>query len=592
MRLVDARRLTGPNHLAPVPLVIAELALDPDESIEAAASAYLAELARMRAAVGLAPEVSLVTRPHTGGVVFGYEAPLDVMLACAEMSEWAAESACDVLASAPPRKLDPKRAEVEAFLARDRNPRLLALAAEARAKGLPLLWDDDEVSLGAGRRSVTYPLHALPEVAAVDWSSLGTIPTVLVTGTNGKTTSSRLLARVATEAGRCVGTTSTGGITIGSAVLEDGDWTGPAAARIVLRHPEVQLAVLETARGGILRRGLAIDTCDAALVTNVSDDHIGLYGIDDVNAMAEVKGVVAKAVRAGGTAALNASDPRLVSLGLGLACEVTFFADLEVAPPGAAARAVIAAHRARGGRVVVTEGGAIIAAKGETERTIVRVDTVPVTFGGAARYNVQNVLGVVSVAEALGIADAAIVRGLQGFAMRDNPGRGQVAVSGGVTIFLDFGHNPEGVRAVMQLVTTLRAEAEARTGRKGKLTIVTGSPGDRSDQEITDVACILHEASPDQVFVRELGDYLRGRAPGDVPALYRATLLARGFPAQAFSVVDSEVEALRRSLDRASPGDFIAVLVHLDEADVQAFLAARAAEPANTTPALTAPTRT
>ncbi len=579
MRLVDARRLTGPNHMAWSPLVIVELAFESSETVEAASAAYVTELARMRAALGLPGQVSLVTRPHSGGVVLGYGAPIDVMLACAEMSEWAAESACDVLAGRPPHALLPKRAEIEAMLERDRNAPLVALVRAARAKATPLLWDDDLVSLGLGARSVSFPLRALPDPSSVDWAALGSIPTVLVTGTNGKTTSSRLLARVATEAGLRVGITSTGGITIGAEVLEDGDWTGPAAARIVLRHPGVDLAVLETARGGILRRGLAVDSCDAALITNVSDDHIGLYGIDDVGAMADVKGVIAKAVRAGGTAALNASDARLVALGRQLSCEVTFFADLEQASADSPAAVAVAEHRARGGRVVFTRGGAIVAAKGEgPERIIVRVDAVPVTFGGAARYNVENVLGVVAVAEGIGLAADAITRGLQGFAMHDNPGRGQVVERGGVTIFLDFGHNPEGVRAVMRLVTTLRHQAEEKTRRKGKLTIVTGSPGDRSDQEIIDVACILHESGPDRVFVRELGEYLRGRAPGDVPALYRSTLVGRGFAPEAFAVVDSEVDALERALEGASPGDFVAVLVHLDQAEVQAFFAARAAD--------------
>ena len=578
MRLVDARRLTGPNHLALSPLVIVELSLEVSETIEEASAAYVRELARMRAALGLPGQVTLVARPHAGGVIFGYAAPIDVMLACAEMSEWAAESACDVLAARPPRALLPKLAEVEAMLARDRNPALVALVRAARAKAIPLLWDDELVSLGTGPRAASFSLRALPDPSSIDWAALGSIPTVLVTGTNGKTTSSRLLARVATEAGLRVGITSTGGITVGTELLEDGDWTGPAAARIVLRHPSVDLAVLETARGGILRRGLAVDSCDAALITNVSDDHIGLYGIDDVAAMAEVKGVIAKVVRAGGTAALNASDARLVALGQQLSCDVTFFADLEHASADSPAATVVAEHRARGGRAVFTREGAIIAAKGEgPERTIARVDAVPLTFGGAARYNVENVLGVVAVAEGLGLAADAITRGLQGFAMHDNPGRGQVVERGGVTILLDFGHNPEGVRAVMRLVTTLRREAEAKTQRKGKLTIVTGSPGDRSDQEITDVACILHEAAPDRVFVRELGEYLRGRAPGDVPALYRKTLIERGFAPEAFAVVDSEVDALERALEGATPGDFVAVLVHLDQAEVQAFFAARAA---------------
>ncbi len=578
MRLVDARRLTGPNHMALSPLVIVELALEATETVEQASTVYVRELARMRAALGLPGQVTLVTRPHAGGVIFGYTAPIDVMLACAEMSEWAAESACDALGGRPPRALLPKLAEVEAMLARDRNPSLVALVRAARAKAIPLLWDDELVSLGTGARAVSFPVRALPDPSSIDWAALGSIPTVLVTGTNGKTTSSRLLARVATEAGLRVGITSTGGITVGTEVLEDGDWTGPAAARIVLRHPGVDLAVLETARGGILRRGLAVDSCDAALITNVSDDHIGLYGIDDVGAMAEVKGVIAKVVRAGGTAALNATDARLVTLAQQLSCDVTFFADLEHASAASPAATVVAEHRARGGRAVFTRDGAIVAAKGEgLERTIVRVDAVPVTFGGAARYNVENVLGVVAVADGLGLAADAIARGLQGFTMHDNPGRGQVVERGGVTIFLDFGHNPEGVRAVMRLVTTLRRDAEAKTQRRGRLTIVTGSPGDRSDQEITDVACILHEAGPDRVFVRELGEYLRGRAPGDVPALYRKTLVERGFAPEAFAVVDSEVDALERALEGATAGDFVAVLVHLDQAEVQAFFAARAA---------------
>jgi len=582
MRLVDARRLTGPNHLSRASLVIVEIALEPSESAGAALAAYRGELVRMRAAFGLGADVPMLTRLHRGGAVFGYEAPLDAMLACAEMSEWAVESAAEVMAGRPPCSIEPKRVVIAEVLEHDRNPRLVALAAEARRRDVPLLWDDDVVSLGTGKRSRSFPKADMPDPASVPWETLGAIPTVLVTGTNGKTTSSRLLARIASEAGLCVGTTSTDGITVGRELLEDGDWTGPAAARIVLRRPDVDLAVLETARGGILRRGLAVDTCDAALVTNVSDDHIGLYGIDDVEAMAEVKGVVAKAVSANGTAVLNARDPRLVRLAGELACKVTLFADLEGAGIDAgdphdagrdAARTVIARHRADGGRAVFTRNGEVVAATGDDpsgEEVLARIDALPITFGGAARYNVENVLGAVGVAQALELGSPAIAAGLSAFGMRDNPGRGQVVVRDGVTVLLDFGHNPEGVRAVMQLVGSLRKAADA--SGKGRLTVVTGSPGDRSDQEIVDVARILAEARPDRVFVRELGEYLRGRQPGDVPALYRRSFLELGLPAESFAVALSEVDALERAFEESTPGDLIAVLVHLELKEVQAFL--------------------
>jgi cyanophycin synthetase len=572
MLLVDARRLTGPNHLARTPLVLAEVGLDPSESVAAALGAYSRELGRMREALGLAPEVRAITREHRGGAVFAYPAPIDEMLAHAEASEWAVLSAVETLAGRPALELEPTRTEIAQMLDEARSPRLLALAREAERRGLPLLWDDETVSVGMARRSASFPRGALPEIADVAWESLGVIPTALVTGTNGKTTSSRLLARMASEAGLTVGASSTSGVSIGGAVVEEGDWTGPAAARVVLRHREVDLAVLETARGGILRRGLAVDTCDVALVTNVSDDHLGLYGIDDLSAMVEVKAVVLQAVRREGTAVLSAHDPALVALGRALSCHVTFFADLDDADEAASgeARAVVLAHRAEGKRVVVARGGVITTAHGGAESELARVDELPITFGGAARYNVQNALGAVGAAEALGVPRDAIAQALRGFSMADNPGRGQLVERDGATLFLDFGHNPAGVHAVMQLVRSLHA---ARGGGKGKLTVIAGSPGDRSDQEIVDVARRLWDARPDRVLVRELGDYLRGRAAGAVPELYRTTLLSLGLPEASFGVVRSEVEGLELALADAAPGDFIAVLVHVDHAEVQAFLA-------------------
>jgi len=217
---------------------------------------------------------------------------------------------------------------------------------EATRRALPLLWDDEHVSIGEGSRSACWPRAALPDVADVPWQDLGAIPVALVTGTNGKTTSTRLLARMAREAGFRVGAASSDEISIGTQVVQNGDWTGPAAARIVLRDTGVDFAVLETARGGILRRGLAVESCDAALITNISDDHLGSYGVDDLAAMTRVKAVVADAVRPAGTVVLNAHDEKLVALASSLDRAVVFFANLDRDDP--AARAVIAGARARG----------------------------------------------------------------------------------------------------------------------------------------------------------------------------------------------------------------------------------------------------
>jgi UDP-N-acetylmuramyl tripeptide synthase len=564
--------------------VIVELGLSPEEALASAQVAYSSELARMRAALGfqserefawsrapLAPSgcsapahggvVEFVTRPHHGGAVIGYQAPIDVMLACAEMSEWAGMSTVELLGGREPLPLEPKRAEIAAMLASQESPLLLALQAEAARRNLPFLWDDVTLTIGMGTRSASFPImprSALPSVDSVPWETLGTIPTALVTGTNGKTTSTRLLARVCQEAGYHVGTASTGEMVVNGVTLDHGDWTGPAAARTILSRNDVDMAVLETARGGILRRGLAMDECSVALMTNVSDDHLGLYGIDDLEAMVQVKGVIAKAVGPGGAAVLSADDPRLVAFASSLRSEIILFGlNPLTVPPGR--RAVYV----RDGQIVIAQAGAEIA--------LMHVQDAPITFGGAADYNVKNVLGVVASAVALGIPHETIARGVRAFTMKDNPGRGQLSVHGGIHVLRDFGHNVDGVRGVMKLVAELRAKGNAH----GKLTVVTGAAGDRSDREITDISAAIHQSHPDHVFVRELGNYLRGRAPGEVPELFRRAFVSLGLPSNRFAIAESEVAALRSALDQGAPGDFVVVLVHVEEEETAAFLGER-----------------
>ena len=575
MLFLDARRLTGPNHLAPVPLVIVELGLEGPETAAAAEAAYVSELARMRSALGLEPEVELVSRAHRGGVVLGYNAPIDIMLPLADVSEWAAESACAVLAGAGPWPLEPKRSEFASLLESASNPRLLALEAVCVERDMPLLWDDDQVSIGLGRKSICFDNTSIPEVEEIPWEDVGKIRVALVTGTNGKTTSSRLLAHMGKSAGILVGSTSTDHVRVGDQILERGDWTGPSAARVVLRHKDVQLAVLETARGGILRRGLAVQTCDAALITNVSVDHVGGYGIDDLNAMTRVKGVVAEAVDPDGTVVLNAADPYLADFADGVVAKVTFFANLDAG--GAAsdrtekAKLVIDRHLAIGGAAVLARNGEIVCIQADSgsERVLARVEDAPITFGGAADYNIDNVLGAVAMAQALWIDDAAIVRGLKSFTMTDNPGRGQLVVRDSVRVLLDFGHNTDGIRAVMALIAKLREEA---SGSRGKLTVIAGSPGDRTDEDLEDMVRAVAAGKPDHVIVRELPKYLRGRALGEIPGIFQRVLQAEGLPGDAFELAETEVAGLKRALERSTPGDFIALLVHIDQDAVNAFL--------------------
>jgi UDP-N-acetylmuramyl tripeptide synthase len=518
LRLSDSRRLFGANLMSDGPAALVEVELDEGEDPAAAIAAWRREVE------AVVPGARTAARRYAGGAALLVEGELDVLLALCDVAEHA-------VAPAPAR-----RAELRQALEAARDDRLRAVLDAARARDVPVLVDDDVVSLGLGRRSRSYPRDALPQ--AVVWEGLGRIPVGLVTGTNGKTTSARLAGRMALEAGIAVGVATTDAVTVAGAVVASGDYTGPDAARLVLRHPEVDLAVLETARGGILRRGLAYDRPDAALITNVSDDHLGRYGVDDVATMARVKATVGRAVRREGTVVVNRDDPNLAGLSFDAA--------------------VVGFSTARPAEYGVEDGW--LTARGQR---LLPVAELPVAFGGAAPYNVANALGAAALAEALGVAREAVVAGLRGFEASDNPGRGNlVEVAGGVRVLLDFAHNPEGVRAFLALAR----------GLGGRLHVVTAQPGDRRDEAIAAVAREIAGARPARVVVHDLAGYLRGRAPGEVPAILRRELEARGVPVEEAA---SEAAALARAMAGASPGDLVVLFPLLDPPGCRAALEAR-----------------
>ncbi len=547
------------------PGAIAEVAFEAHEPAEPVLAAW--RLAITAALTALTWPIDLHIRRHDDGrghpgadLVFA--APPEHLYLATEINDWAIATAS---AQPPADLVDELAPQLPAWreaIAREQQPAVAALRREAAARDLPVLADDDGLSIGHGRRALTFPARLPPDPQAVPWDRLGRVPIALVTGTNGKTTTARILARIARKAGFTPGNTSTDGMSVAERPLEPGDWTGPAAARTVLRHPEVDLAVLEVARGGILRRGLGVDRCDAAAVLNVSADHLGEYGIHDLAAMAEVKAVVGSIVAPQGRVVLGAESRPLVELvarGHRFPAPIAWFARDEHHP-------TIAAHLAAGGEAWFVSAGLLTRGIGDQRDPLVPISELPFCFGGAATHNVANALAAAALARALGIPDAAIVAGLRSFhaSVADNPGRANLALVAGVQVFLDFAHNPDGIRSLHGLLTALRGPR--------RLLLGIGVAGDRSDDTIRDVARAAHELSPDRVLVRDLEHYLRGREPGEVPALLRDELLRLGLPAAAQDTAADEVDLLRRGLAWAEPGDLVAILVHVDRDEVQAEL--------------------
>ncbi|HEY8855732.1 MAG TPA: cyanophycin synthetase [Rugosibacter sp.] len=372
----------------------------------------------------------------------------------------------------------------------------------------------------------------------------GRIPLVAVAGTNGKTTTVRLIAHLQTVAGRHVGMTTTDGVYIAGRRIDSGDCSGPKSARNVLLHPDVDAAVLETARGGILREGLAFDYCDVAVVTNIGlGDHLGLNYITTVDDLAVVKRVIVDNVAPTGMTVLNAADPIVARKAAYCPSAVTFFAADGHHP-------VLASHRARQQRVVFRDDADLVAAEGEVATRFPLAD-IPLTHAGALGFQVENVMAAIAAAWALGLDWDVIRRGLASFVSDSTtvPGRFNVFNYHGATLIADYGHNPDAIVALVQAV-------EAMPGKRR--TAVISAAGDRRDEDIRHQSQLLGAVFDRLVLYEDACQ--RGRAPGETLALLREGL-AGATRTQSIEDVHGEFLAIDLALASLMPGDLCLILI-------------------------------
>lgn len=558
---------------------------------DASLAAWRERVAAGRAALGWPIDQHCLARRHARGVTLVFAAPLDQLFTATELNEWAlcaafaarepahwramlaaqralpiddAEAAAALEPSIVELYLEhPDLADAEALAwlrdhaAREAQPALRRLVDVATSRGLQCVVDDDLITLGAGSGARSYRRSELPPVAVVPWEQLASVPTVLVTGSNGKTTTVRLVAAILRANGAMVGYSSTDGVFIGGVEQVGGDYSGPAGARAVLRHPEVEAAVLETARGGILRRGLAVEAAEVALVTNVSADHFGEYGVDDLADLVAVKLTVARALRPGGALVLNADDPLLAVAEPPVAARRAWFA-LDADHP------VLAAARTVGGTTCGLRRGHLMLGQAGVEHDLGTATTMPIAFGGHATHNVANLAAAAVVATELGIGADVIRIALQRFGAdpADNLGRLMHFERDGVQVLLDYAHNVDGFARLQPVVEALRT----RSGRRGRLALLLGHAGNRMDEDIAAVVAAALDLGPDLVVVKEISGKERGRAPGEVAELVRRTLQGLGVTGDAVAVELDEVVASHRALAWARSGDVVLLLVHGAEA--------------------------
>ena len=374
------------------------------------------------------------------------------------------------------------------------------------------------------------------------------IPICAITGTNGKTTTSRMVAHIMKLAGHRVGLASTDGVYIDGDLTVKGDMTGPVAAQMILHDPTIDAAVLETARGGLVRRGMAYRACDVGAVINVSGDHLGLGGIDTLEQLAEVKRIIVEV--ATDTAVLNADDELCLKMADYTTAKHLCYVTMNPRHPlvrehiRAGARAVVLEEGLNGQQIVLYDNGRHI--------PLLWTHLIPATMEGRALHNVQNAMVATAVAYSLGKKLEDIRHGLRTFdsSFFQAPGRMNVFSEHPFKVILDYGHNPAAVRAMCQLVE--------RTPVRGRRLVALTMPGDRRDEDIAEVAKIAAETRFDHYVVKR-DDNPRGRKPDEVPKLLEAGLLANGVTPAQITMIQDEQEAVQGIMGMAEPNDLVLI---------------------------------
>lgn len=555
LSLEDSRRLTGPNLFGAITGAIIDVEII-NFDIEHVVSIWKQQVRRLLNAIGWNDE-KIISRKYKNGANLVITAPIDALYAATEVNEAAWQLTLDELDLETNQESNLNFEELISHLIKEikdeEKPKLLAIQKAAYEHNVVFLSDDDEVSLGYGATCKIYSVDNIPNVNDIDWSSISDIPVALVTGTNGKSTTVRLASAVVAAAGKKCGITSTDYIRVGDKILNTGDYSGPGGTRTLLRHPETEVAFLEVARGGMLRRGIGINHAKTALITNVSEDHLGEYGINDLNDMVEAKFIVRQTINKKQNLILNADDEGCVNFAKQLDNTIVWFSWSKT-------NKIIQSQINNQQSACYVDNEIIYYSENGVENKIIHVNDIPITLNGAAKHNVHNALAVVALSFSLGFNIENIRAGLKQFTStpEDNPGRGNLFEINGFKVILDFAHNEQGLSRMAETINNMPA--------KRRLILICQA-GDRSDELIKGLVKSALKAKPDILLICELESYLRGRELGEMPKLMHKFALKFGMKEEQLLHAKDTIEGTRMALEWAQKDDVVLLLAldHRDE---------------------------
>ncbi len=542
MEFLDARRLPGPNVLWKKPGAVLDISCTPEEA-DRLVSYCEAQIRRMLDAIGWSEE-SLCHRRLAGGVSIAFSAPIDVLYAASAISEWVWECCKSEFFGEAMPDFDSTVADISAAISEEANPPLRVLEQAATERDIALLWDDDNVSVGLGAGSRCWPFRKLPDPENLDWPSFHDVPIGIVTGTNGKTTTVRIAKHILQSAGKNVGLSSTDWVSVNDRIIDQDDWSGPGGARLILRQQDVDVAILETARGGLLRRGLGVSKAEAALITNIAEDHLGDFGSQSLQELLAIKWIVAHAVEDSGFLILNADDNLLVGKSSEFTGNTILFGMDEK-------NTVIVNHVTNGGLAFIYSDGCLVREEGSHRERICAATDIPITLNAAARHNIANCLGAAALAGCLGMSVTEIRHGLITMSADANPGRSNLHSVQGFNVLVDFAHNPEAMQALFAMAHAIPAKRRA---------LCFGQAGDRTDQQIRELSRSAWAIGIELAVISELEQYARGRAPGEVAGIIREELINAGAREDQIWHFNTEENAFDAALDWATEDDLVVIL--------------------------------
>lgn len=555
LELDESRRLTGPNLLWEHPGALLDVFVE-DIDKNRVAECWQDWVYKLLPEVNWQNEETTF-RLHTNGISLALSAPMDSLYTACELAEYAWQLCVAELLEADGQETEQPDIDViveqlTVALDNEVNVRLMEIIEFAEQNGVTCITDDDFLSLGMGQTVDIWQVSELPEPEEINWRTYQDVPIALITGTNGKSTSVRLASQIAKSAGLSAGVTSTDFIKVGDHIIDEGDYSGPGGARMLVRDKRTEIAFLEVARGGILRRGLPVSKVKAALVTNVASDHLGQYGIDTVEELAEAKFVVSKALDENGMLVLNADNQLVVEQSQYISVPICWFSESEN-------NFLVQENLEKGLPAVFCHRDNIVYFDGHTIEPVCVINDIPMTFGGQARHNVQNAMGVVGLCFALDFSREDIISGLMAFGSspQDNPGRGNLYKVNAANFIVDFAHNEHSMRAVIDMASHMPAPQKI---------VMFGHAGDRTNEEMQELTNAVANLNADLYITSEVGKYLRGREPQEVTNLSKQFLQEQGVDSSKILFADSPISGAKLALEKAQP-DAVVLLFTLCDRD-------------------------